>query len=55
MKKISKKFKKTLDKQKNYDIILKCVIILFFYGGILPFFQERIVNFAKNFHRNTAK
>ena len=44
-----------LDKPKKYAIILKCVIILFFYGGILPFFQERIVIFTKNSQRKSTK
>lgn len=38
-KKIPKNFQKRLDKHKKYVIILKCVIIVFFFGGFLPFFQ----------------
>ena len=49
-----KKSKKPLDKQKNYVIILKCVIILFSFGGILRFFQEIIVKMSNSFLKNTA-
>ena len=38
-----------LDKSEIYAIILKCVIILFFYGDILRFFQENIVKITKIF------
>ena len=57
-KKFSKKIEKTLDKQKNYVIILKCVIILFSFGGILRFFQEIIVKMSNSFlkkHSNITK
>jgi hypothetical protein len=42
-----KYFQKTLDKQENYVIILKCIIIAFFFGGFLPFFQGRLVKKAQ--------
>ncbi|MBP3401627.1 MAG: hypothetical protein J6K85_01045 [Clostridia bacterium] len=38
----NKKFKKALDKSKKYVIILKCIILAFFFGGFLPFFQGKI-------------
>ena len=38
---------KTLDKYKNYAIILKCVIIVFYFGGFLHFFQGGMVNMPK--------
>ena len=36
-------FQKTLDKLNFYAIILKCIIIAFFFGDILRFFQEMLV------------
>ena len=45
--KILAKSKKTLDKLKICAIILKCVIIVFLYGGFLPFFQEDVVKITK--------
>ena len=35
-----------------YVIILKCIIIAFFFGGFLPFFQGKIVVFDKKGQRN---
>ena len=42
-----KYFQKALDKQENYVIILKCIIIAFFFGGFLPFFQGCLVEIAQ--------
>ena len=47
-KKYRKNVKKMLDKSKRYAIILKCVIIVFFFGGFLPFFQGAFVKMNKN-------
>ena len=52
--KYSKKLQKTLDKNENYVIILKCVIILFFFGGFLPFFQELYVIFTNLLSKKCA-
>lgn len=41
-------FKKTIDKSKNYGIILKCIILAFYIRGFLPFFQGKFVELHKN-------
>ena len=39
-------FGKRLDKSNFCAIIIKCVIIVFFFGGFLPFFQGGFVKFT---------
>ena len=47
IQKCGKNFSKPLDKSENCDIIIKCIIVAFSFGGFLPFFEDEFVELHK--------